>query len=31
MRSFDYPKATDLDGALAVLDDPWTMPVAGGT
>jgi xanthine dehydrogenase YagS FAD-binding subunit len=31
MRSFDYAKATDLDGALAVLDDPRTMPVAGGT
>jgi xanthine dehydrogenase YagS FAD-binding subunit len=31
MRSFDYAKATDLDSALAVLDDPRTMPVAGGT
>jgi xanthine dehydrogenase YagS FAD-binding subunit len=31
MRNFDYAKATDLDGALAVLDDPRTMPVAGGT
>jgi xanthine dehydrogenase YagS FAD-binding subunit len=31
MRTFDYAKATDLDGALAVLDDPGTMPVAGGT
>jgi xanthine dehydrogenase YagS FAD-binding subunit len=31
MRTFDYAKATDLDGALAVLGDPGTMPVAGGT
>lgn len=31
MRTFDYVKATDLDGALTVLDDPRTVPIAGGT
>jgi xanthine dehydrogenase YagS FAD-binding subunit len=31
MRTFDYAKAVDLDSALAALDDPRTMPIAGGT
>jgi xanthine dehydrogenase YagS FAD-binding subunit len=31
MRTFDYARAADLDTALAVLEDPRTMPVAGGT
>jgi xanthine dehydrogenase YagS FAD-binding subunit len=31
MRTFDYARAVDLDSALAVLEDPRTVPVAGGT
>jgi xanthine dehydrogenase YagS FAD-binding subunit len=31
VKTFAYERAADLDGALAAVADPVTMPIAGGT